>query len=86
MPSAFKAFCPQKLNQNFSLCSTEQKASLSVLQRSELSANYPRSLAVAKDRVHRMRTVQRSNHNAYCVLHRFTTSKAMVLRLDAIVL
>lgn len=59
---------------------------LSVLQHNELSANYPRSLAVAKDRVHRMRTVQCSIHNAYCILRRFTTSKAMVLRLDAIAL
>lgn len=50
MPSAFKVILyPQKLNQNFSLCSTEQKASLSVPQRSELSANYPQSLSVAKE-------------------------------------
>jgi len=33
-----------------------------------------------------MQTVQRGIHNAYYVSRRFTTSKAMVLRLDAIVL
>lgn len=66
MPSSSKAILAIKTESKFFLA-MEQKALLAVFQLNKVTANYPRSLALAKDRVHRMQTVQRGIHNAFRV-------------------